>query len=364
MDAVRTDSEHPHKSAGGASAGGFYRFLDRHLALLLSALAVLVYLYQFTAYGWNPLRWDLLYTSGFSVLLFAIFLSHGLYQRFAAALERIRLRGGISTEELDRILRSINSKKSLSTIAGAVIVALLMLAATLQGKPAPYNLGWLEFLLALLAGGAAAGCVIGRMILYGILGAVIADQHVALQLNPASPDGAAGMKPLGDFYFFQALLMAIPAVFLAVWIYLIPLDAQFNYRFWVNPYVGLLFLAILLEMAVFAVPMLSMHGQMQRAREQHLADADASIKKIAELQQRLTDSTSDTERESLRKQIQALNDAYLAIETMPTWPIDRQIRVRFTLGNAALVIGLIGQLGSGSSVWAHIADTVNKVFGS
>ena len=82
-----------------------------------------------------------------------------------------------------------------------------------------------------------------------------------LQPRPGHIDKAAGLKPVGDFFFYQALIAGIPAVFLAAWLIVIPLEGP-RYEPWRRPYMSLLVLGIAFELFAFFVPMLWFHNEM------------------------------------------------------------------------------------------------------
>jgi hypothetical protein len=49
-------------------------------------------------------------------------------------------------------------------------------------------------------------------------------------------------------------------------------------------------------------------------------------------------------RANAQDRLDYLAARYEATETMPTWPIDRALRRRVTLGNAGLIVGLVAQV--------------------
>ena len=63
-----------------------------------------------------------------------------------------------------------------------------------------------------------AGTYIGWMVVQGRLARVLRALGIKYSVQPGHPDGAAGMKPLGDFFFRQAMLAGMPADDLACWL--------------------------------------------------------------------------------------------------------------------------------------------------
>lgn len=84
------------------------------------------------------------------------------------------------------------------------------------------------------AAGYVAGLHLGRMASYGALGRFLKQKGCSIRVWPGHVDGAAGLRPIGDFYFFQAMVAGIPAMFLAAWWFLIPLKGD-RYARWRDP---------------------------------------------------------------------------------------------------------------------------------
>jgi hypothetical protein len=71
-----------------------------------------------------------------------------------------------------------------------------------------------------------------------------------------------------------------------------------------------------------------------------LQDFGASVGQRTKLEQDL----DNDERANTRDRLAQLTSSYQEIETMPTWPLDRALRRRITLTNAALIIPLDSQI--------------------
>jgi hypothetical protein len=65
-----------------------------------------------------------------------------------------------------------------------------------------------------------------------------------LRVIPGHPDGARGLKLLGDFDLFESLTVSLPAVFLSAWVLLFSLGGPSPlwsaYRIYLHPYLVLL----------------------------------------------------------------------------------------------------------------------------
>ena len=108
-----------------------------------------------------------------------------------------------------------------------------------------------------------AGWHLGRMAAYGGLGAALRKAGVSVRAIPGHLDGAAGLKPIGDLFFFQSTVAAIPAIFLAVWLVLIPIWPR-DYSGWHALYVPLLALSLVFEMLAFFANVVLPRGHAQR----------------------------------------------------------------------------------------------------
>ncbi len=54
-------------------------------------------------------------------------------------------------------------------------------------------------------------------------------------IDPLHVDGVCGLKLVGEFYFYQAMITALPAVFRAVWWFIFPIWPR-DYRRWEELY--------------------------------------------------------------------------------------------------------------------------------
>jgi hypothetical protein len=180
------------------------------------------------------------------------------------------------------------------------------------------------------------------LIAYGIA----AGRAVTFVAEAEHVDGAGGLKPLGDYYLYQALLLALPAAFLLVWsIILISPTWDARYSGWREWYLGLLGVAICLEIAAFILPLYTVHMSMYQQKRAALADADRRLlRRITTLQSELEQQLTSTARAERREQLEDLTASYSRIERMPTWPVDPSVRRRITLGNLALILPLITQI--------------------
>jgi len=211
-------------------------------------------------------------------------------------------------------------------------------------------------------GGYLAGRYLGRMAFYGTLGRLLRARNIRLKVQPGHPDGAAGLKPIGDLYFFQAMVIAIPALYLALWWFIIPTMGR--YTVWRGPYLGLLAVVLTVEVLAFFAPLWSFHQEMQAQKSVLLNEADTLSGQMDAVQAELPEAKTDQERTALKERLSSMTDRYWAIERMPTWPVDARVRRRFTLNNVVLFLPLITQSIHLSGGWQKALEELQKILTS
>jgi hypothetical protein len=329
---------------------------------LLYALGLFVLGYCYLEYrrvGLAWTEWDLMLITGVVAFIVALALARTIPRRMSQTLDRLAKRSvfELSEEELAQLQQKFEERSRLFSRVGAVLVGLVMLVTFLVaygGIPShKIPLTVLEVFL-----GAVAGYYIGQMIAYGTLGQLSVSERIPVSPRPGHIDRAAGLKPIGDLYFFQAMVVAIPCVYLAVWWFLIPLLPE--YRDWRSPYLGLLAVALLLEILSFLLPMWVFHLIMQQQKVKSLAEADELSKKIIELENRILRSADARETNDLQKQLDFQREKYWEIENMPTWPIDATTRRRFTVNNLFLFLPFLSDVVRLSAPWKLFLEALQK----
>ncbi len=165
-----------------------------------------------------------------------------------------------------------------------------------------------------ILGAYAAGYQLGRMASYGLLSQDLRRRSCQLRIIPGHPDGAAGLKPIGDFYFFQAMLASLPAIFLAGWSIAFALWGV--HTSWRGPYLALLPVAIGGELLTFILPLWWFHQEMTKQRLSHLREADRLSIDINRLQAKLLDSSED-QAVQLKDRLTEATQRYWDIERIP-----------------------------------------------
>lgn len=334
-----------------------HRTLFAALATVLALVAVLAHQVASTGLAFD--KWDFLFISGTATTLAGLWVARAQRERFEGMVERLIARGALvdaasgplAADRAAAIMDEIEDRAERSSYRGGIVVGVAIAAAFVlvnYFRDAPQPL-FDEIVgpAAGLVGGFLVGQPLGRMLCYGLFGRAVHADGADFRATAGHVDGAAGLKPLGDYYIGQALVLAIPAAYLVAWS-LLMIDSGLDERYagWREAYLGLLALAICLELAAFVAPLWSAHEVMKAQKRQALANADTTIsRRVTELRASLEGLLPTEERTMLREQLDELTRRYSDAEAMPTWPIDRALRRRVTLGNLALVVPLVAQVG-------------------
>lgn len=327
---------------------------------------------QQLAYMADGQRGDLLVIVAWLVLLIGLELAEGTTERLRYALLRLRHRGLLEggTEAAERLERALGrSGRTLSMVGAGVVALTLVVTWPRYGELAA---NWREWGFGpavadqvwVTVTGAVIGSWLGRLVGFGLLGRTLRRHDVRLRMLPIHPDQAAGLKPIGDFYFYHSLLANLPAAFLGTWILVLSLaqgaPAVDRYRPFLGQYLTLLAVAVLMGALAFVLPLYSIHRIMRRQKEEVLlAEADGLSSGIEEAHVRA--GRGDGETEAARQRLDELVERYRQIEATPIWPIDPSIRRRFTVRNLVLLLPFAGYVLGESPVWQEVTDLVRGI---
>lgn len=335
----------------------------RVLALVMASVLAIaaIIAFELVVNGSDLRKWDLLFDSACVTVIAGLWLSRGLSERFATMVERLTNRGAftypdgaVTPEEVseikDELYADARRYERILSVATGGLIALAFVVANTSSLPERSTLSDVIIWVVVAAciggfGGFLVGRVIGRMLSFGSLGRRLTRRGISFRVTPGHVDGAAGLKPLGDYYLHQSLLVAIPVMFLLAWslLFLTPaLDAYESWRPW---YLALLTLTICLEWATFGAPLRSAHEAMRRHKREGLVTADSVIApQIEKARRELEQDLKPDRRSALRDRVDELKISYREIDRMPTWPLDRSMRRHITLGNIAVLVPLVIQI--------------------
>lgn len=308
-------------------------------------------------------RWDWMLISGWLVLLVGLGLAHRAPARLELTLARLVDRGVLvmSAESRQHFQQDLEQRVQTWMWRGGFTVTLVM---GLAFSVILYQQGLTKLLLAVteISGGYLAGCYLGRLACYGRVGPLLATHGGILQLKPCHWDGVGGLQPIGDFYFYQAGVAALPALFLAGWLLLLPLPAfQTQYAAWQAIYFGLLPVALGFELLTFFLPLGWFHHQMVMAKRQLLQEADRLSGVVADQHyRRLADPTG--ERSPPLPPPDDVITYCRTLEQLPVWPLSTNLKRRLSLNNALLLLPWVSKMLGFSEHWADMVTAVASAF--
>jgi hypothetical protein len=204
--------------------------MSRTAFVIIVVFAIGFFLYDIRAsvliYGTNVRCWNLPNITITFALILALYLARQIDWRMRDVLHELWLQGTIpeAADPRDGLQARILEGRGRKEAAAALLVMVVMVAAYAWSN-APYlpliasalmdpaaGAGLtrddaIMFLSAATLGilsGAVAGAFFGRLATYGSMASVLADPQTPLNIRPGHFDGANGLKPVGDFYLFQA----------------------------------------------------------------------------------------------------------------------------------------------------------------
>lgn len=336
-----------------------------HFGVVLALTFVLIVTNELVLFGPDITQWDPLYVSSVLVFVVTLRVALELEDRCMSMLSRLARRGtldtaGIGIEGLQQRIRVRSQAWAHWTgliIAVAVLVAFVVAYIGAQRS---------EVLFTVLAtlGGYVAGRAMGRALAFGRIGTWLVRWRHPMTVMPGHADGAAGLKPVGDFYSFQAALIAIPAFYFFFWWLAIGAVPAFQrYDYWRQPYLGMLAVALCAQILGFIAPLLSFHRVMKRQKGLLLDEADAIGHEMHDIRRRIPSVSNGKEISELQERLELLSSRYAEIETMPTWPVDKSTRRRVEYRNLVLAIPIVGKaLSLLLPSWREVLEEVTNIF--
>ena len=222
----------------------------------------------------------------------------------------------------------------------------------------------LQTLIAIVAA-AWSGVYFGRFAHYGALARFLSNANIALRIKPDHYDGASGLKPIGDFYLYQALVFSVPAIFLGLWwSVIIPLLQEqacpniINLESWRFA----IFFHWIVVMSFFYLgfirPVLTLRQRILDTKKELIQNQVPSMQaEIDMLRERLwTGHDNDQERIHITNHIDFYSQQVWSIRRMSGWPMDSQTRSRFLSLNA--IASVVPPLAKSATSAVIIATTM------
>ncbi|OQW39776.1 MAG: hypothetical protein A4S08_06045 [Proteobacteria bacterium SG_bin4] len=333
----------------------------RKLTIKLLWLFFALYLiYQYYAFRFSFGQWDLLLLSGVVAFIIGLYLVAGIPDKIEKALSRLIDRKIlIFKNQLTRedFFKQLHKKAEIWARFLGFVACLFMAFAFIISLEESFKWPRVFLGIAETLGAYIGGSYIGQMVCYGLLGGLHVNGSVKINIDPFHLDGVGGLKPLGDYLFHQAMIVAIPAIFLAIWWFLFPFWPR-DYHHWGDSYLFLLAGALLIEILSFVIPMLIYHNVMLDQKNKWIKEADAMSNHIRDLQQQLNAEENEEKKKIQLAQIEEMTKRYWAIENLTTWPIDVKTRRKFELNNLLLFIPLVGDLAKNNFNLQHALELI------
>lgn len=332
--------------------------------------------------------------SGWGLLAVGLYLAGDMESRFRGMMERLFRREMVCglVESPALFLSSMEDfARKLGRVGSIAFPIVLWLTYLTVARPVASSTGEAgtlgEFFAIKLAletmGAFLVGRHAGQMVGYGLVGHRFERQRVRLRVIPAYPDGAGGLRMVGDFFFFQAGLVMLPLGFFAFWLAMpaaltgsphheilgvsssvrtvstsgsITFTAPVNsaddagisdkgtsallnwFHRWRRYFALFLLVMLAIEVVAFVVPMGFFHREMSRNADEAAAEADIVGREISALELAIAKVSTNSERQEMEGKRAHLITVYETLEALPRWPVDAGIRRRFTLGNGIILV--------------------------
>ncbi|MEL6641300.1 MAG: hypothetical protein AAFP98_08305 [Pseudomonadota bacterium] len=299
----------------------------------------------------EAIGWDWMLISG--LVLFAIAISFVDHMRpsFERCIARLFDRGVLRAgdQDEDALLKAFLDASRRWALVFALIVATAMVVVWASVLLQTFSYPKLALAAAQVVLGFIAGGYLGEMACYGRLGRAIDAGRVNLHLDPWHVDQAAGIKPVGEYFFFQATLATIPAAYLAIWIWIMPLWDRYDH--WYLPYIGLLCLALVIQALAVLLPLGGFHIEMMQQKRAWQRKLDEEFRDNAKARNAMLDGANLDGQGDLEATLAHLSKRYAEIEAMPTWPVDRRLWQKFTFRNLFLLSPVLFDSAVGAVNW-------------
>ena len=310
--------------------------------------------------------------TGILTVAFVLLAIQILFDRIPKVLETIWRRGLIDApsneagippflEYIDQFEAALNAKYEMGL---ALLFAAGSLFATypfrywMIAKQFPFDF---PGMMVYFFGGQAAiiapilGLIVGMLawrvgtIAYfiGVLG-----EKFPLKIQINHHDQSGGLKPLGDLAFNIALILLIPAIFLAIWGFVTTFFKDPSLEGYVTLWGGLfrqlLVLLGVLSIFAFIQPVYKIHLRMEDHAQKIRAELDSLSLKIETLSHELrseADEIDPQQGEEKLRTIGFMKKVYDENSQIPTWPFNWKTILRFATAQAIPLFSLIGTSG-------------------
>lgn len=338
----------------------YLRFLLKYDYIIALSLVSIYSLEQvvrsiFTYVNYSSLPWyfaifscDIMWISANICGLFLISFCLDIPRRFDIVFARLVNSKVIdlAASDTENLIRKIRAESNKSGQIIGIICGLTMLFYWFILK---HTVDW-SIVSAVTASYVAAKYP-GKGLGYGMFVHVLRSNNIKLNLEPENLDEACGLRPLGYFYFYQAAIMMVPAIYFAIWWLVIPLIDWIDYGYWRLPFLGLLLITLIMEFMILLFPLFSLHGEMITQKQEWLIKADILNQRASQIYDELIQINNSQSSDELEMQLNQIKRRYTGIENMPTWPVDSKLFRQFLFSNITISIPLLSQIFGNQDFW-------------
>lgn len=162
-------------------------------------------------------------------------------------------------------------------------------------------------------------------------------------------DGSGGLKPLGDLCLIIAFIILLPVILLSGWIVVGPQPGYETINILWSDWFKILLLGFCLGAALFFFwPLYSIHEQMKEHRLKIQNELDELNSKMSEILTNLrtkADTIAPDEGGKLLEKLEFMGKIHQKSGSVPTWPFNLNIIVKFIAAEAVPILSLIGVTG-------------------
>jgi hypothetical protein len=102
---------------------------------------------------------------------------------------------------------------------------------------------------------------------------------------------------------------------------------------------------------------------MEAFRDGRLIEVVAEVShRQAEIERLLSTTGNPSDRADLRQEMGFLRERYDSVARCPTWPVDRQVRRRFSIRNLVLLVPLLVKIADLDGLWSDAAGALGEIF--
>ncbi len=203
----------------------------------------------------------------------------------------------------------------------------------------------IEFFIAFIIGLMAWRMVVASVKIWQL------ERTFYLEPQLGHADGCGGLEPLGNLCLWNALIVTIPGIFLGGWILIKFISGPGTDYYLLSAAYTPLFYKLLTIPVVFAVfsfflPLWGVHQTMVTWRAKIQRQLDRLGYNINYLDSELlnkADKLEPQESENMSKKLELMREIYQKNRSIPEWPFNTKIIIKFATSQAVAILGLIEQ---------------------